>query len=279
MKPLPAILGPAGLTALRRALARPALLAFDYDGTLAPIVAHPSTAQLPEPVAAGLRRLAALAPLAIVSGRAVDDLRARVDVGAQHLVGNHGNEAADVTAAGDEAAGDETSDGATAGGAAVPAARARSICRAWTQALTVMLRESLDDPGILIEDKGLTLSLHYREARDPERAGALLHALVQRLEPAPRVIGGTRVVNLLPPGSVTKFEALRALATRHEARSVVYTGDDDTDEIVFERAPSGWLTVRVEPRGPSAARFILERQAEVSGLIDTMVALLQARSA
>ncbi|MBN9462425.1 MAG: trehalose-phosphatase [Burkholderiales bacterium] len=274
MKPFSPILGPAGRAALRRALARPALVAFDYDGTLAPIVAHPSMAQLPEPVAAGLRRLAALAPLAIVSGRSIDDLRARADVGVQDLVGNHGNETADGAAAGDEAVGDET-----VGGRAAASAHARSICRAWANALAAMLRESLDDPGILIEDKGLTLSLHYREARDPERAGALLHALVQRLEPAPCVIGGTRVVNLLPPGSVTKFEALCALAARHEARSVVYTGDDDTDEIVFERAPSGWLTVRVEPRGPSAARFVLARQAEVTGLIDAMIALLQARSA
>lgn len=279
MKPPASILGPAGRAALRRALARPALVAFDYDGTLAPIVAHPSMARLPEPVAAGLRRLAALAPLAIVSGRAIDDLRARVDVGAQHLVGNHGNEATDGAAAGDEETGGAVAGDEAAGDGVAPAAHARSVCRAWTQALPAMLRESLDDPGILIEDKGLTLSLHYRGARDPERAGALLHALVRRLEPAPRVIGGTRVVNLLPPGSLTKFEALHALAARHEARSVVYAGDDDTDEIVFERAPSGWLTVRVEPRGPSAARFVLERQAEVAELIDTMIALLQARSA
>lgn len=257
-KPLPSIGGPAGRTELRRTLAAGALVAFDYDGTLAPIVAHPSSARLAAPVAAGLRTLATLAPLAIVSGRSVADLRARADVGARHLIGNHGNEAAGHTADNEAAA-----------------ARARATCRAWHHALAKQLRASLDDPGVFIEDKGVTLSLHYRQARDPERAGALLHALAARLEPAPRVIGGTRVVNLLPPGSVTKFEALCALAARDHTAGVVFAGDDDTDEIVFERAPPEWLTVRVAPRGHSAARYALARQAEVAGLIDSMVTLLR----
>jgi trehalose 6-phosphate phosphatase len=49
-------------------------------------------------------------------------------------------------------------------------------------------------------------------------------------------------------------------------------GDDDTDEIVFQRAPRHWTTVRIDPRGDTAARFCLEEQASIEVLLAHLLA-------
>ena len=67
-----------GEAALASALACSPLLAFDFDGTLAPIVTDPDDARIPAPVARRLDRLASLLPVAIITGRAVADVRERL---------------------------------------------------------------------------------------------------------------------------------------------------------------------------------------------------------
>jgi trehalose 6-phosphate phosphatase len=94
---------------------------------------------------------------------------------------------------------------------------------------------------------------------------------LQRLEPAPRILDGKLVFNALPPGGRTKLEALSELAARIGARDVLFIGDDVTDEVVFARAPAHWLTVRVELKHGSRARFFVHRQAEVAILLEVLV--------
>src|SRR6478672_9112210 len=75
------------------AFARPGLLrAFDFDGTLAPIVADPDAAGLPAGTAPLLNELLMLAPVAIITGRSLDDIRRRVGFTPDLLIGNHGIE-------------------------------------------------------------------------------------------------------------------------------------------------------------------------------------------
>lgn len=253
---LPPILEAEGDAAMRRLFAGPALIAFDFDGTLAPIVEHPPRARLLPGVEDSLRRLTPLARVVVISGRALDDLRERAPQGTYRLIGNHGNEGvlADPVAA----------------------ARAHAVCRQWRSELERLFREHPGDAqGLEIEDKGATLSVHYRRAPDPGRALQVLDGFVGQLEPAPRRIGGKLLVNLLPPGTQTKFEALRQLADELGTQRVLFVGDDDTDEIVFERAPDDWLTVRVEPGGNSSARYSLATQDDVEHLIERLVALLR----
>lgn len=252
---LPSILEAEGDAQMRRLLAGPALIAFDFDGTLAPIVEHPPHARLLPGVEDSLRRLTPLAKVVVISGRALDDLRERAPQGTYRLIGNHGNEGvlADPLAA----------------------ARAHAVCRGWRSELERLFREHPEDAqGLEIEDKGATLSVHYRRAPDAGRALQVLDAFVAHLEPAPRRIGGKLLVNLLPPGTQTKFEALRQLADELGTQRVLFVGDDDTDEIVFERAPDEWLTVRVEPRESSGARYSLATQEDVERLIERLVELL-----
>lgn len=255
MPSLPSILGPRGDEALRRQLAEPALVAFDFDGTLAPIVEHPPHARLAPPVDALLRRLAALVPLAIVSGRALDDLRERAPVGAFRLVGNHGND--------------------TAHADPIAVARLQSACREWQRELAPAIEARLGrDAGVEVEDKGVTLSLHYRRAANAGAARRALLEIAEALQPRPRIIGGKLILNLLPPGAQTKFEALQQLAGELGTQHVLFIGDDDTDEVVFERAPPAWLTVRVEPGAHTAARWSLAAQDDVARLIERMLQAL-----
>ncbi|ODU67070.1 MAG: trehalose-phosphatase [Lautropia sp. SCN 66-9] len=244
-----------GERALAQLLAAPTLIAFDFDGTLVPIVARPEDSRLDERMRQALRALAPLAPLAIVSGRSAADLRQRAEVGARYLVGNHGNEGLP--------------------GSSSQAAAAIAICARWLAALRQRLPAVLNDPGVRFEDKTRTLSLHYRGARDPEAAAAALRGLIDELDPPPKLIGGKFVFNLLPPGALTKFEALQRLSEHAQAASLLFVGDDDTDELAFRQAPAHWLTVRVEPPADSHARFSIERQRQVVDLIDRLVARLR----
>ena len=75
-------------------------------------------------------------------------------------------------------------------------------------------------PEALVEDKGLSLSLHFRLARQRQAVQAWLQSCIDRLAPAPRVIGGKLIYNLLPPGSLntaTNFGDCQRCAVRQRA--------------------------------------------------------------
>ncbi len=248
------LLGPEGQETLRALAGVHALFAFDFDGTLAPIVARPADARAAIGVRQRLAQLAQCAPLAVISGRALDDLRGRIPLEVRHCIGNHGNEGLP-----------EAADPATM----------QAVCRRWIAQLEAALAGAASS-GIVVEDKGLTLSVHYRLARDREQAACELARVVQALEPAPRVIGGKLVLNLLPPGARTKFEALVALAEHERARRVLFVGDDETDELVFEQAPAHWITARVELNRSSRARYFIHQQSEIVILLDQLLQLRRA---
>jgi len=241
-----------GQDALRRLAGTRVLFAFDFDGTLAPIVGQPNAAR----VSTGLRRrlasLARHAPVAVISGRSFADLRARLPAEVMHCIGNHGNEGPDLDH---------------------DATALRGTCAAWLTQLQGPLADPATDRGIMLEDKGMTLSLHYRMARDRAATEAWLERLVGALVPTPRVIGGKCVLNLLPPGARTKFEAIVEISTHTEVDQVFFVGDDDTDEIVFAQAPDNWISVRVDFDSASRAAFFVQAQSEVAALLDRLLML------
>ncbi len=251
----PPILGPDGDRALRELLSGPALIAFDFDGTLAPIVELPPLARLHPEVDVPLRELAERTFVAIVSGRGIADLRERASIPAVRLIGNHGNDAL----LGDSDA----------------AVRARRTMASWRDRLQRAVdRRFGRDGGVEIEDKLATLTVHVRRAADPAAAEREVRAMIAALDPSAKTIGGKFVINVLPPGSKTKLDALQELAAELGTSRVLFVGDDVTDEIAFAAAPPGWLTVRVEPEGPSGARFSLDAQHQIARLIERMNELL-----
>lgn len=261
--PLP-LFSPEGDAALDALAAHSTLYAFDYDGTLAPIVPRPDGATVPAEAIAALERLAALAPLAIVTGRSVADLRRRLSVDVAHVVGNHGAE------------GMPDEEPVEARAKAEGHAR---VVKAWAAQWADALATHSDDPGIFIEDKGRSLSVHYRAARDPDEAVQAVRAAVAQLVPAPRVIGGKRVFNLMPADAADKGEALVRLVRHAHCDACFFIGDDETDEHGFARAASTWVTVRVGRVETSAARFFVDDQRDVVRCIERIVERIEARPA
>ena len=239
-----------GRDELRRLARGSTLYAFDFDGTLAPIVADPAQARAADRVTRPLAQLARLVPVAVVSGRAQRDLIERLPCEIAYVVGNHGNEG--LPQEPDSALFEET-------------------CRRWRASLELQLLAP-EGQGVWLEDKGRSLSLHYRGAPDPAAASAFLRSVAHSLVPQPTVIDGKMVLNLLPPGALTKFDALRTLVQHEGLENVLFVGDDDTDEIAFERAPPHWTTVRIDPAGKSAARYCLEEQASIEVLLAHLLA-------
>ncbi len=244
------LFGPAGAAELAQLAAARALYAFDFDGTLAPIEPRPEQVRTPANVMRLLQQLAQAAPVAVISGRRRADLVTRLPAAVRYMVGNHGNE----------------------GGPAAPDYDAmRAVCSGWRAQLEAWLATDAHAHGVLVEDKTLSLSLHYRLARGRARAARRLEGWIEQLSPPPRVIGGKLVFNLLPPGALTKYEALVAIAAAERAQRVLFVGDDETDELVFTQAPPHWLTVRVEMRRSSAARYFVHQQSGVAMLLDRLV--------
>jgi trehalose 6-phosphate phosphatase len=238
-------LSPDGLACLATLMATRPLLAFDIDGTLAPIVDRPDGARLPDEVQHCVADLAGRYDVAIVTGRAVSDARRMLAFEPRYLIGNHGAEG-------------------------IPAWRERSAefergVADWRATLDAC--EALDAAGVMIEDKRYSLSLHYRQAPDADDAYRAIEACITALLPVPKIVGGKAVVNLLPPGAPNKGDALRELIRETQCANALYVGDDDTDEAVFELRTPRLLTVRVEPSADSRATLFLHQQQEVLTLL------------
>jgi trehalose 6-phosphate phosphatase len=239
------ILSDAGRAALDAVARERALIGFDYDGTLAPIVPDRALATLRPETHALLRVTALLYPCVVVSGRSRADLAPRLDgIPLVAFVGNHGAEA---------------------GFGPVDRSPRREVT-AWRDALEKRLA-GLE--GVDIEDKGLSLAVHYRRAEDPVAAERSVKEAVAGL-PGARIFGGHAVVNAVPESSPTKGEALVELLERTGCRGALYVGDDRTDEDAY-LAPGVMVSIHVG-LGSSAAGWYLESQADVDGLLRELVA-------
>lgn len=242
--------------ALLDRLARPGLLcAFDFDGTLAPIVRDPGQVAVPAAVLWRLERLAARTTVAIITGRSVADLQHRLPLETHYVVGNHGLEGLPDTEA--------------------QASAWRAACGAWEAALGAALaRERRAAAGIFIENKGCSLSLHYRTAPDRAAAAQWLAMLCRELAPAAHVIGGKCVFNLLPEAGINKGYALERLIESCGAHAALYVGDDVTDEDVFRLQRPDLIGVRIERDPASSAQFFLPHRLDLVRLLDGLLSRL-----
>jgi trehalose 6-phosphate phosphatase len=215
----------------------------DFDGTLAPIVDRPDAATMPPTVE---EELAVLRDhpetvVAVVSGRALDDLRERVDVDGIAYAGNHGLEL--------------HADGETV--VNPDAQQARNAINAVCQ----RLRETIDVPGAVVENKGVTATVHYRMVDDS--GVPLVRDRVQdAVAPTSlRLTEGKEVLELRPDVKWDKGRAVEWLLDRLTADAErwppVYVGDDTTDEAAFRSLPADGVGVKVG-EGETAAEFRVE---------------------
>jgi trehalose 6-phosphate phosphatase len=241
----------AGLSTLQEYCRPQALLAFDYDGTLARIVPVRSQAEMAAPTARLLTRLIGCATVAVVSGRAAADVMRFLPAQPAFVVGNHGIEGTTV-------------EGFSADGAI-------DMCRAWSAALEPCARAL---PGVEIEDKTYSLAVHYRRALRKEQARSEILKWIGHLNPIPRLTPGKEVLNLLPPNAPNKGDAVHSLICRTRVETAVYVGDDDTDEDVFNLEDARILTIRAGCSNTSRARYFIENQTEIDRLLEAMLDLL-----
>ena len=235
------------------------LVALDFDGTLAPIVAHADDAAPPE---ATIRAVEALARrpdtrVAIVSGRGLEDAARRLPVSGLAFAGNHGME---IRGPGMQ----HVHPGAQA------AAGTLRACRADIEAALT------DIEGAWVEDKGLTLSVHYRNTPDAlhGRVRDAVHSAARAREGL-RVTDGKRVAEVRPDVDWDKGRALLWLIDRlgmSDASPVLYIGDDSTDEDAFRVLRGRGAGILVGEARPSAAAFRVASPVAVAALLERLAA-------
>lgn len=223
------------------------LLALDYDGTLAPIARTPAAARMRPHTRRLLARVARCYPCVVISGRPLDDLTRRFrGIPVWHLVGDHGFEGA--------------------GGDCSPAAHVRD----WVDQLRLRLPAH---PGLVLEHKKNSVTVHYRQVRDKRRVLEAITAAVRHLENA-RPIGGADAMNLIPHGGPDKGVALQHARRMFACDTAIYVGDDGTDEDAFASAPADrLLSIRVGTRAESMARYRLRTQRDLDTLLRTLLEL------
>jgi trehalose 6-phosphate phosphatase len=250
------LLSEEGLMALQATLMRQPLLAFDFDGTLAPIVARPQDAAVPPAVALQLQRLSNRLPIAVISGRRVADVRHRLGFEPHFVVGNHGAE--DPCLPPQE-----------------NLAQALNPLRQQLQRAGPVLQEA----GVLVEDKHYSIALHYRLAVDQKLAQEVIQNVLAPLRQRPSlaeeslyIFGGKKVVNVMAASAPNKADAVARLAQQLQSEALVFVGDDVNDEPVFERHEPGWLTAKVGLQDPSSkAQFYLRCTQDMESLLAQML--------
>lgn len=238
------------------------LLGLDFDGTLAPIVPRPDDAALPPATRPLLQRLAARADtiVALISGRGLDDLIGRVEIEGIYYAGNHGLE---IEGPGVRRVHE---------GAAAARRQLADVAR--------RIEERVQHVhGAVVENKGLTLSVHFRRVDDADDAAFVRDAARREAAAAPglRAGDGRRIVEIRPDVDWDKGRALRfiretALPDRPDA-PVLFIGDDRTDEDAFrEVGDAGWGIVVGTPPPATAARAALASTHDVVEFLRTLAA-------
>ena len=225
-----------------RAVERVSLF-LDFDGTLVPIEPDPRSPR-PDPATIDiLKKLAGRKFLVttIISGRAVEDLYARIRVEGIIYAGNHGLEIFGRSLHFVEAS----------------AWNRRGELERVTGELSALLGPI---EGVLVENKGLTASVHYRRA-DPDSLPRIQEAVrvtVARYDPMFIATQGRKVVEIVPATNWNKGSAVEWINRQLGGQRVlsIYAGDDNTDERAFRTLPDA-VTIKVGRLPETDARYRL----------------------
>ncbi|HLG19219.1 MAG TPA: trehalose-phosphatase [Bdellovibrionota bacterium] len=227
------------------------LFAFDYDGTLSQIVKRPGLASVTHNTNSLLHELSTLAPVAILSGRSLRDLKERLTFTPKYLIGNHGLEGLETSAESLEIA--------------------EKICRKWKRKLGAKLTGRKIGLGVELEDKMYSIAIHYRRSRNKRKTRLHVLEITADLSPPPRILLGKCVINILPSGAPHKGVALMELMQHLEIKSAFYVGDDYTDEDIFALPDSRIFTVRVGAKRTSRAQYFILRQTDVTKVLRLLI--------
>lgn len=239
------------------------LIALDFDGTIAPIVPHPDDAQLIPRARPVLEKLTKRedTDIALISGRSLRDLRERIGIDDVYYAGNHGL----------EIEGPDLRD-------IVPEALE-------LQPLVQTMWGAIDDAvgnidGVFIENKVLSLSVHYRQIDDEADQRRVQEGVQRVFDARPdglRLTTGKRVIEVRPDIDWHKGRALLFILddiekTRGVKMLPIFVGDDKTDEDGFVALQGRGAGVLVGPRDtPTAAASYVETPDEAVDLLERLL--------
>jgi trehalose 6-phosphate phosphatase len=220
-------------------------LFLDFDGVLAPIVARPEDAAVPADTRGELERLAGrYAVVAVVSGRAGEDVRARVGVERIVYVGSHGLEL-------------------------------EPQAERWRRRLAAFAADA-PWPEREVELKGLAVAFHFRDRKDEQQAIREL----DRIAAVAREEGlvaryGRKILEVLPPVGSHKGTAVRRLLEEHGLHRALAAGDDTTDLDSFAALDGLEVSVRVAVASAESPQALLDAADVVVASTDEFLALLR----
>jgi trehalose 6-phosphate phosphatase len=247
------------------------LLLLDYDGTLTPIVERPELAQISEDTRNLLKKIMRhkSITIAIISGRAMPDLKEKINLEGVIYAGNHGFEI----------------EGQGLSFINPIAIELKPVLRIMRQILTLALKTI---KGVFVEDKGLSLTIHYRQA-DEKHTGDVKNIL-ERILNGPltsgkvKVTTGKKVFEVRPAVNWDKGKAVQLIMKRYSKGGrqrhllPIYIGDDLTDEDAFkfiQRHGKGISILVGNPDPNSSAQYFVESTTEVRTFLGMLWEYLQ----
>jgi trehalose 6-phosphate phosphatase len=240
------VFSPQGRRVLTQFALSNVLLAFDYDGTLSPIVTDRNRAPMRRRTLRLLSTVCQKYPCAVISGRARADVSTYLDgIQTRYVIGNHGLE---------------------------PTRQMKQF-----SVLVAEVHHQLGPllghlPGVDIEDKRYSLAVHYRRSRQSTFAREQIIRAIGALSMPVRLMHGKRVINVLPDGAPHKGIAVQQLRSKAQADTAIYIGDDVTDEDVFDLdQPGRLLSIRVGRSIKSSASYYLRTQLEIDPLLHHLI--------
>lgn len=237
----------------------------DYDGTLTPIVDRPEDAVIPDDTKKVLRALSVLPgfTVGIISGRSLADVMERVDLISVVYAGNHGMEIKDLS------------------GILYVDPEVKKAQPVIDGIYKKLVKKLGRIKGIIVENKGLTLSVHYRLVDEgvAHKVREIFDDTVSEAKESGdvRITHGKKVFEVRPAVDIDKGGAIRKLIEKYGGESSgggksvpIYIGDDRTDEDGFRAIEEHGKGISVfvgSPQAQSAARYFLKSSEEVSDFL------------
>ena len=217
----------------------------DYDGILTPIVETPDKAVISDEMRSLIIKLKEHVPVAVISGRALKDIKGRVGIEDIIYAGNHGAEIWD-------------------GRKEIISQGSEGNRRLLEEVLEKLKKEISYIKGVLIEDKGITASLHFRNVnvRQVGDVFSIFEKTANDYKDDFRFITGKKVFEIRPVNIWNKGDAVSwIIENLGKHRFPVYIGDDTTDEDAYSILKNRGLSVSIG--GSASADYYIQNQGEV----------------
>ncbi|MDD3089215.1 MAG: trehalose-phosphatase [Candidatus Omnitrophica bacterium] len=240
---------------------KPLFLFLDFDGTIAPLRKRPGDAFLPRGTHRILKKLASgkNVTLVIITGRSLKDIAGRVGIKKAVYAGNHGLEIKGQ-------------------GVHLSVKGLEKAKTAVKELSRVLKRKLAKIKGVIVEDKYVTISVHYRMTPD-RKVPAVMESVLSEVsyyekKNILRSSGGKKIIEIKPDvkwdkGKAALYIVKRLKAVRAGSPLVVYMGDDRTDEDAFRALGDKGITIHVGT-GRTDARYSVKGTGEVRALLGAL---------